>query len=219
MNSDQLIVQEDIESTLTLDTATAVSPTTAIPHIVYPELAGAPLGILNERQVDRAEQISDSPLDGDAPSSSVNSILEAVKIASKKEAQPDLLLPITTETVVSTDKTTTLAASVETTISQAAVVETETTSPLSVENATTAATSTENISTDTTELETSTQSNKRLKFRGQQFRTFSSSTTVVPLETEATRRTSFVPSSATEGRRQTNPKTRWVALTIRSKRH
>jgi hypothetical protein len=165
---------EDSATTVTSTTPSTTTSTASL-FIVYDTRADlfpdAPLGILNERQVDEKQEAGAST----APAS-----------------------------------------------------ETQTgSSPSEKSNETTSATTTAELTAastlaDTTTTEpTTTQPNKRLKFKGQQqlraLFSSSSSTTALPLlQTEVTRRTSFVPTSATEGRKEAASIPRWVSVLFES---
>jgi hypothetical protein len=163
---------EDSASTVTSTTPSTTTSTASL-FIVYDTRAdlfpGAPLGILNERQVEDKQESDASTAPaletqtGSSPSENPNENTSATTTAESTEAS-------------------TLA-------------DTTTTEP------------------------TTTQPNKRLKFKGQQqLRALfsgggSSSTTSLPLlQTEVTRRTSFVPTSATEGRKEAASVSRWVSV-------
>ncbi len=165
---------EDSASTAT-STAPSTTTSTASLFIVYDTRAdlfpGAPLGILNERQVEEKQEADAST----APA------LETQTGSSPSENSNE-----------NTSATTTTAESTQ----ASTLADTTTTEP------------------------TTTQPNKRLKFKGQQqLRALfsggssSSSTTALPLlQTEVTRRTSFVPTSATEGRKEAASISRWVSV-------
>jgi hypothetical protein len=164
---------EDSPSTVTSTTPSTTTSTASL-FIVYDTRAdlfpGAPLGILNERQVEDIQEAGAST----APA------LETQTGSSPSENSNE-----------NTSATTTSEPTAASTLA-----DTTTTEPIT------------------------TQPNKRLKFKGQQqLRALfsggssSSSTTALPLlQTEVTRRTSFVPTSATEGRKETASISRWVSV-------
>ncbi len=167
---------EDSASTVTSTTPSTTTSTASL-FIVYDTRAdlfpSAPLGILNERQVEDIQEAGAST----APA------LETQTGSSPSENSNE-----------NTGATTTTAEPT----AASTLADTTTTEP------------------------TTTQPNKRLKFKGQQqLRALfsggssSSSTTALPLlQTEVTRRTSFVPTSATEGRKEAASISRWVFVLI-----
>ena len=184
-------------------TAPTTTSSTALPFVVFPELAETflPLGILNERQVDGTvgpADVAESNSDSSIINTTSTAKLELDASPTGKEFTTMLTSGIMSDSKTSSQTEASLPERLVTTESASigTISAAETTSAIVP-----AATDTP-VSTETTVVDTSTQSSKRLKFRGHQFKSsFSSTTTVVPLETEATRRTSFVPTAATEGRR------------------
>ena len=184
-------------------TATTTTSSTALPFVVFPELAETflPLGILNERQVDGTvgpADVAESNSDSSIINTTSTAKLELDASPTVKEFTTMLTSGIMSDSKTSSQTEASLPERLVTTESASigTISAAETTSAIVP-----AATDTP-VSTETTVVDTSTQSSKRLKLRGHQFKSsFSSTTTVVPLETEATRRTSFVPTAATEGRR------------------
>ena len=181
-------------------TAPTTTSSTALPFVVFPELAETflPLGILNERQVDGTVGPAESNRDSSIINTTSTAKLELDASPTGKEFTTMLTSGIMSDSKTSSQTEASLPERLVTTESASigTISAAETTSAIVP-----AATDTP-VSTETTVVDTSTQSSKRLKFRGHQFKSsFSSTTTVVPLETEATRRTSFVPTAATEGRR------------------
>jgi hypothetical protein len=168
---------EDSASTATSTTPSTTTSTASL-FIVYDTRAdlfpGAPLGILNERQVE-----------------------------DKQESDASTAPALETQTGSSTSEDSN-----------------ENTSATTTAELTAAST----LADTTTTEPTTTQPNKRLKFKGQQqLRALfsggssSSSTTALPLlQTEVTRRTSFVPTSATEGRKEAASIPRWVSVLFES---
>ena len=168
--------------------------------VLYP---GVPLGILNERQVDNkvAVPVASPPNVEDTPTT-VPATGATPSWDERKTVPPLLPQQEVNETPASTAGPL---------VSQTESFSTESTSAGLLTDAvekTTAATA------DAEAGGTSTPAAKRLQFRGQPFRlSLASSTTSLPLlETEATRRTSFVPTSATEGRRETTSSPRYTIL-------
>ena len=206
--SSEVTTREEDEIPPTTDTSSSsTAPTTtsstALPFVVFPELAETflPLGILNERQVDgtvgRAD-VAESNSDSSIIITTSTAKLELDASPTGKEFTTMLTSGIMSDSKTSSQTEASLPERLVTTESASigTISAAETTSAIVP-----AATDTP-VSTETTVVDTSTQSSKRLKFRGHQFKSsFSLTTTVVPLETEATRRTSFVPTAATEGRR------------------
>jgi hypothetical protein len=162
---------EDSATTVTSTTPSTTTSTASL-FIVYDTRAdlfpGAPLGILNERQVEDKQEAG----------ASTPPALETQTGSSPSEKSNE-----------NTSATTTTAELTP----ASTLADTTTTEP------------------------TTTQPNKRLKFKGQQqlraLFSSSSSTTALPLlQTEVTRRTSFVPTSATEGRKEAASISRWVSV-------